>query len=251
MHFNKVSIFSYNLLAASNSLLNFIVIVLSGSNQSIHLLKKQVATAILAIGEMDPKFVPVGKRDTLTFCPQMEKDENKMLENQNEKSHVLEKEGEASSMGLSVEENKGTSLVYKCNAKKHKFESTTIQGFEGQRKDKGRERRRLSRQERIELGRKFQEAVSIFNWVVARRLIVGVEMQILNDALCIALDSIWFLSSRHELNEITQLINLIISNGAHDFTRAVLRTSFLASCVSACKSSKKSSSDTQAIMAHR
>lgn len=238
------------------------VIVLSASNQSTHLLKKQVNLAIPALREMDSKFVSVGKRDTFSLakeyqleenlCPPMDKDENKMLENQNGKSHVLEKEGEASNMALHpIEESKGATLVYRCNAKKHKFESSTIQGFEVQRKDKGRERRRLSRQERIELGRKFQEAVSIFNWVLARRLIVGVDMQILNDALCIALDSIWFLSSRQELNEITQLINLIISNGAHDFTRAVLRTSFLASCVSSCKSSKMSSSDTQSIMAHR
>lgn len=227
------------------------VIVLSESNQAIDQLKKQVNLAVPALREMDPKFVSVGKRDTFTFCPQMEKDENKMLENQSGKSHVLEKEGEASSMALQpIEESKGTTLVYRCNAKKHKFESSTLQGFEVQRKDKGRERRRLSKQKRIELGRKFQEAVSIFNWVVARRLIIGVDMQILNDALCIALDSIWFLSSRQELNEITQLINLIISNGAHDFTRAVLRTSFLASCVSACKSSKMSASDTHAIMAH-
>ncbi|KAH0469476.1 hypothetical protein IEQ34_001034 [Dendrobium chrysotoxum] len=215
---------------------------------------------------MEPKFMSVGKRDTVRlgkenqleepFCSHVEKDENRFLGNQDEQSHVLEKEGEASSMGLSketpvsIEDNKGTTGVYRYSTKKHKFVSSTIQGFDVQRKDKARERR-LNRQERIELGRKFQEAVSIFDWDVAQRLIMGVDIQILNDALCIALDSIWFLSSRQELNGITQLINLIISNGAHDYTRAVLRTSFLASCVSACKSSKMSYLDTQAIMAHR
>lgn len=202
----------------------------------------------MSVGKKDN--VNLGKENQLEepYCPPMEKVENKFLG---------EKDGEASSMGFSretqvpIEDNKGTAVAYRCSTKKHKLEASTIQGFETQRKDKARERRRLNRQERIELGRKFQEAVSTFDWDVARRLIMGVDTQILNDALCIALDSIWFLSTRQELNGISQLINFIISNGAHDFTRAVLRTSFLASCVSACKSSKMSSSDTQAIMAHR
>lgn len=200
--------------------------------------------------------VSLGKENQLEepFYPPMEKVENKFLGQQ---SHVLEKDGEASNMVLSretqvpIEDNNGTAAVCRCSAKKHKLEASTIQGFQAQRKDKARERRRLNRQERIELGRKFQEAVSTFDWDAARRLITGVDTQILNDALCIALDSIWFLSTRQELNGIIQLINLVISNGAHDFTRAVLRTSFLASCVSACKSSKMSSSDSQTIMAYR
>lgn len=216
---------------------------------------------------MEHKFISIEKRDTVNLvkdnqfeepsCPRIEKNENIFLGNQDEQSLVSEKEGEASNIDISIEksvpieDSKGTTTIYRCSSNKHKFESSSTEEFEVQRKDKAREGRRLTRPERIELGRKFQEAVSTNNWDFARKLIKGVNIQILNDALCIALDSIWFLTSKQELSGITQLINLLIYNGAHDFTRAVLRTSFLASCVSACKCSKMSSLDTQAIMAQR
>jgi hypothetical protein len=69
--------------------------------------------------------------------------------------------------------------------------------------------------------------------------------------LCITLDSIWFLTAQQELHGITGLIKKIIANGAYDFTRAALRTSFLASCVSACQSRTMSLADTVTVMAQR
>lgn len=111
--------------------------------------------------------------------------------------------------------------------------------------------KKLSRQDRIELGRLFQGAVSSHDWELAESLISVADPQTLNDALCISLDSIWFLSTHHELDGINGLIKTIISNGACDFTRAALRTSFLASCVSACQSRTMSLADTVSVMARR
>src|ERR1051325_7071253 len=91
--------------------------------------------------------------------------------------------------------------------------------------------KKLSRQDRVELGRLLQTAVSSHNWEFAESLILVADPQTLNDALCITLDSIWFLTTDLELNGITLFIRKIIANGAYDFTRATLRTSFLASCV--------------------
>ncbi|XP_009797824.1 ankyrin repeat protein SKIP35-like isoform X2 [Nicotiana sylvestris] len=111
--------------------------------------------------------------------------------------------------------------------------------------------KKLSRQDRIELGRLFQGAVSGHDWELAESLILLADPQTLNDTLCIALDSIWFLTSQEELYGITGLIKKIIGNGAFDFTRAVLRTSFLASCVSACQSRTMSLANTVTAMAQR
>ncbi|KAL0392406.1 UNVERIFIED_CONTAM: Ankyrin repeat protein SKIP35 [Sesamum radiatum] len=113
----------------------------------------------------------------------------------------------------------------------------------------GKNGRKLSRQDRIELGRLFQGAVSSHDWELAESLILLADPQTLNDALCISLDSIWFLSTQQELYGITGLIKKIIANGAYDFTRAALRTSFLASCVSACQSRTMSLADTVTVMA--
>ncbi|KAL7085760.1 hypothetical protein ACP275_14G299100 [Erythranthe tilingii] len=115
----------------------------------------------------------------------------------------------------------------------------------------GKNGRKLSRQDRIELGRLFQGAVSSHDWELAESLILLADPQTLNDALCISLDSIWFLSTQQELYGITGLIKKIISDGAYDFTRAALRTSFLASCVSACQSRTMSLADTVTVMAQR
>ncbi|KAL3352446.1 hypothetical protein AABB24_020449 [Solanum stoloniferum] len=109
--------------------------------------------------------------------------------------------------------------------------------------------KKLSRQNRIELGRLFQGAVSDHDWELAESLILLADPQTLNDALCIGLDSIWFLSNQDELYGITGLIKKIIANGAYDFTRAALRTSFLASCVSACQSRTMGLADTVTVMA--
>ncbi|KAL4185011.1 hypothetical protein AMTRI_Chr10g228470 [Amborella trichopoda] len=91
---------------------------------------------------------------------------------------------------------------------------------------------RTSKNERIELGKKFQTAISFHNWEFTESLLPLADMPRLNDAMCIALDSIWFLRTESELRGIIGLIRMLISNGANDFTRVALRTSFFASCVS-------------------
>lgn len=111
--------------------------------------------------------------------------------------------------------------------------------------------RKLSRHEKIELGRKLQDALSFHDWDLAESLITGTDVHTLNDALCMSLDSIWFLSTFQELNGLTALIKKIVFNGASDFTRAALRTSFLASCVSACQSGSMSLAETVNFVAQR
>ncbi|RWW26969.1 hypothetical protein BHE74_00004378 [Ensete ventricosum] len=145
------------------------------------------------------------------------------------------------------------SLISKghCCGSKVRSKSSELMESEVQRKDKSKQEKKLSRQERIELGRLFQGAVSSQDLELAENLILLADPQTLNDMLCIALDSIWFLTTRQELNGITGLIKNIVANGANDFTRAALRTSFLASCVSACQSKTMSLADTVGIMAHR
>lgn len=108
-----------------------------------------------------------------------------------------------------------------------------------------------SKRNKAELGRTFQTAVSSHDWALAESLIPLADTQRLNDALCIALDSIWFLSTQQELAGVTRLIEKLIRMGARDFTRAALRTSFLASCVSACRSRTMSLADTVTLMAQR
>ncbi|CAL5199678.1 unnamed protein product [Lathyrus oleraceus] len=110
---------------------------------------------------------------------------------------------------------------------------------------------KIARQDRVELGRLLQTAVSSHNWDFAETLILLADPQILNDALCITLDSIWFLTTELELHAITLFIRKIIANGAYDFTRATLRTSFLASCVSACQTRTMTLVDTITVMAQR
>ncbi|KAM3270424.1 ankyrin repeat protein SKIP35 [Capsicum chacoense] len=137
-----------------------------------------------------------------------------------------------------------------CGVNKLKARLASSDGEIG-KNEKSRHEKKLNRQERIELGRLFQRAVSCHDWEIAESLILRADPQTLNDSLCIALDSIWFLSTQEELYGITGLIKKIISNGAFDFTRAALRTSFLASCVSACQSRTMSLTDTVTVMAQR
>ncbi|XP_022874177.1 ankyrin repeat protein SKIP35-like [Olea europaea var. sylvestris] len=132
-----------------------------------------------------------------------------------------------------------------CGAEKLKSRLTASDS------EPGKNEKKLSRQDRIEVGRFFQGAVSSHDWELAESLILLADPQTLNDALCISLDSIWFLSTQQELYGITGLTKKIIANGAYDFTRAALRTSFLASCVSACQSRTVSLADTVTVMAQR
>ncbi|XP_075476250.1 ankyrin repeat protein SKIP35-like [Primulina tabacum] len=161
-----------------------------------------------------------------------------------------------------VEEGRHANVVFSRESPLHIKEDSSMNAFSsGAEKlkarlaatdcKKGENERKLSRQDRIELGRVFQGAVSSYNWEIAESLILLADPQTLNDALCISLDSIWFLSTRQELYGINKLIKNIITNGAYDFTRAALRTSFLASCVSACQSRSMSLADTVTVMAQR
>lgn len=116
---------------------------------------------------------------------------------------------------------------------------------------KNKQEKKLSRRDRMELGRLFQEAVSSHDWELAESLVLLADSQTLNDVLCIALDAIWFLTTWGELNGITGLIKKIVSYGGSDFTRAILRTSFFASCVYACHCRIMNLTDTVGIMAQR
>ncbi|PPS10117.1 hypothetical protein GOBAR_AA10531 [Gossypium barbadense] len=166
----------------------------------------------------------------------------------------LEK-GEASNMVFSTEAPlviKESSTSGSCSCSLKKIKSTVAaKGSEFCQKDKSGHDKKLSRQCRIELGQLFQGAVSSHDWELAESLILSADPQTLNDALCVTLDAIWFLSTQQELYGITDLIKKIIANGAYDFTRAALRTSFLASCVSACQSRTMSLADTVTVMAQR
>lgn len=166
--------------------------------------------------------------------------------------------GEGSNEGFlreTPQENKDDHVPksFDCCAKKFRFRVSeqTEESARKKDKEKSKQDKKLSRQDRIELGRMFQCAVSSHDWELAESLILLADPQTLNDTLCIALDSIWFLRVRQELDGITGLIKKIVSNGARDFTRAALRTSFLASCVSACQSRTISLADTVAVMAQR
>lgn len=134
-----------------------------------------------------------------------------------------------------------------CSAKKLNFKGNE----DLVEKENIGQQKKLNRQDRIELGRLFQAAVTSLDWELAERFILMADPHTLNDLLCVGLDSVWFLSTKHEFQGITGLIKKIICHGAHDFTRATLRTSFLASCVSACQSRTMSLADTVTVMAQR
>ncbi|OIV89275.1 hypothetical protein TanjilG_23735 [Lupinus angustifolius] len=162
--------------------------------------------------------------------------------------------GEGSGVDFSSETpfiRRKESTPYCCNANKLKSGVAAIDCELGGNDDAIRLEKKLCRQDRIELGRLFQGALSSYDWDLAESLILVADPQTLNDVLCITLDSIWFLTTELELNGITGFMAKIIANGAYDFTRAALRTSFLASCVSACQSRTMSLADSVNLMAHR
>ncbi|KAA8527221.1 hypothetical protein F0562_034682 [Nyssa sinensis] len=188
-------------------------------------------------------------------CAQMDTDETANGSPNNEIAVFTSEKGEGSNVLFSRE----TPLVGKdprmsggssWGAKKLKSRMVSADSEIGKNEIIGHEKK-LNRQDRIELGRLFQGAVSSHDWELAESLILLADPQTLNDALCISLDSIWFLSTKQELYGITGLIKKIIANGAYDFTRAALRTSFLAACVSACQSRTMSLADTVTVMAQR
>ncbi|KDP29537.1 hypothetical protein JCGZ_19250 [Jatropha curcas] len=190
-----------------------------------------------------------------SFCAEMEIEENEIGSPKNEIQRLTPEKGEGSNVVFSREgpliskESKRCG-VYRCGAKKLKSHAVVTESEIGKKENSGHDKK-LTKQDRIELGRLFQGAVSSHDWELAESLILLADPQTLNDALCITLDSIWFLSTQLELHGITGLIKKIIANGAYDFTRAALRTSFLASCVSACQSRTMSLADTVNVMAQR
>ncbi|CAL9747986.1 unnamed protein product [Musa acuminata subsp. burmannicoides] len=191
------------------------------------------------------------------LCSEMEIDENDVLSCMNDHHNVGSEKGEGSTVVFSREAPLLTkdaliSKDYGCGSKKIRSRASVLmEESEVRSKDKWKQEKKLSRQDRIELGHLFQRVVSSQDSELAENLIQLADPQTLNDMLCIALDSIWFLTSRQELNIITGLIKKIVANGANEFTRAALRTSFLASCVSACQSRTMSLADTVGIMAQR
>ncbi|CAI0540997.1 unnamed protein product [Linum tenue] len=191
-----------------------------------------------------------------SFCAEMETDDFVESANPSDEIQCFTSErGEGSNVVFSrevplVSKESRKSRHCSCSSKKLK---SRMSGAESDfdKKDSVGNEKKLSRQDRIEWGRLFQGAVSSHDWELAESLILLADPQTLNDALCITLDSIWFLSTQQELHGITCLIKKIIANGAYDFTRAALRTSFLASCVSACQSRTMSLADTVTVMAQR
>ncbi|CAL9170595.1 unnamed protein product [Musa hybrid cultivar] len=209
------------------------------------------------VEEMDLVHLVKDNQAEDVLCSEMEIDENDVLSCMNDHHDVGSEKGEGSTVVFSREAPLLTkdaliSKDYGCGSKKIRSRASVLmEESEVRSKDKWKQEKKLSRQDRIELGRLFQRVVSSQDSELAENLIQLADPQTLNDMLCIALDSIWFLTSRQELNIITGLIKKIVANGANEFTRAALRTSFLASCVSACQSRTMSLADTVGIMAQR
>ncbi|KAJ6741382.1 ANKYRIN REPEAT PROTEIN SKIP35 [Salix purpurea] len=190
-----------------------------------------------------------------TFTVEMETEDNEIGSPKSEIQCFSSEMGEGSNVIFSreaplISKEPRVSGVCSCSATKIKSHVVAMESEIGDKENFGQEKK-LSKQDRIELGRMFQSAVSCHDWKPAESLILLADPQTLNDALCITLDSIWFLSTQQELDGITGLIKKIIANGAYDFTRAALRTSFLASCVSACQSQTMHLEDTVNVMAQR
>jgi hypothetical protein len=96
--------------------------------------------------------------------------------------------------------------------------------------------KKIYRYGRNQLGRSYHLAIISHNWDMADSLVAMADVQTLNHMLCMTLDFVWFLNTRRDLCRITGLIKGIVKGGASDFMRAMLRTAFLASCVSAYQS---------------
>lgn len=212
----------------------------------------------IIILKMEEEVVSVGGEKDNSFVA-MDTDDNRtttmsMLEAAEDKgegsSVVFSREAPLLAKDLRISSSTTGGCNCNCGAKKLKHRMAAAD-FELRQKDQSGSDKKLSRQDRIELGRMFQNAVSCHDWELSENLILLADPQTLNDALCIALDSIWFLTTHQELRGITGLIRKIVSNGAFDFTRAALRTSFLASCVSACQSRTMSLAETVTVMARR
>ncbi|XP_028550649.1 ankyrin repeat protein SKIP35 isoform X2 [Dendrobium catenatum] len=105
--------------------------------------------------------------------------------------------------------------------------------------------------DRIEQCLMFHAAMRSQDWEIAESLFLSAEPEIRNDFLCKAVEFVWFLKSRHELDEITRLIKMIVSNGAGNLKKALVKSSFLAACLSVFGSLTMSLKSNPAIMIRR
>ena len=104
----------------------------------------------------------------------------------------------------------------------------------------------------VDFGHSLQLLLFSRQWSLAESLVALADQQSLLDyGLSAALDAIWFLRTKQDLEGLNCLIAKIVASGAKDFARAILRTSLLASCVAACQSKAISVGDSMEIIADR
>jgi len=104
----------------------------------------------------------------------------------------------------------------------------------------------------VDFGHSLQLLLFSRQWSLAESLVALADQQSLLDyGLSAALDAIWFLRTKQDLEGLNCLIAKIVASGAKDFARAILRTSLLASCVAACQSKAISVVDSKEIVADR
>ncbi|XP_066327684.1 ankyrin repeat protein SKIP35-like [Miscanthus floridulus] len=104
----------------------------------------------------------------------------------------------------------------------------------------------------VDFGHSLQLVLFSRQWSLAESLVDLADQQSMLDyGLSIALDAIWFLRTKRDLEGLNSLIAKIVASGAKDFARAILRTSLLASCVAACQSKAITVGDTKEIVAER
>jgi hypothetical protein len=104
----------------------------------------------------------------------------------------------------------------------------------------------------VDFGHSLQLLLFSRQWGLAESLVALADQQSLLDyGLSVALDAIWFLRTKEDLEGLNGLIAKIVASGAKDFARAILRTSLLASCVAACQSKAISVGDSKEIVANR
>ncbi|CAD6244044.1 unnamed protein product [Miscanthus lutarioriparius] len=104
----------------------------------------------------------------------------------------------------------------------------------------------------VDFGHSLQLVLFSRQWSLAESLVDLADQQSMLDyGLSIALDAIWFLRTKRDLEGLNSLIAKIVASGAKDFARAILRTSLLASCVAACQSKAITVGDSKEIVAER
>lgn len=104
----------------------------------------------------------------------------------------------------------------------------------------------------VDFGHSLQLVLFSRQWSLAESLVDLADQQpMLDYGLSIALDAIWFLRTKQDLEGLNSLISKIVASGAKDFARAILRTSLLASCVAACQSKAITVGNSKEIVAER